>query len=107
VEQTTTCCAPLVTGIDEPGLRLTADRLKAIGNPVRLRILHILAASDGPVCACDVEAHFDLSQPTISHHLRVLKRAGLIESEARSPWVYFSINKGATSDLSRRLSDLT
>lgn len=102
-----TCCAPLSDLPAEASIDSTAAVLKAIGHPVRLRILHVLASSKQDVCACDVEAHFDLAQPTISHHLRILRKAGLIESESRSPWVYFRLRPGAVGRLTEHLASLS
>jgi ArsR family transcriptional regulator len=80
--------------------------LKALSHPVRLRIMHILGGAGGSVCACDVEARFDLSQPTISHHLRLLREAGLVETEHRGPWVHYSPRKGAVAELARQVAGL-
>ena len=65
---------------------------KALGDPVRLRILAIIAASEaGEVCVCDLEPAFDLSQPTISHHLKLLREAGLITGERRGTWSFYHV----------------
>lgn len=68
-----------------------AAAFKAIGHPVRLQILDILSRQPGQVCVCDIESQFDLSQPTISHHLRVLRKAGLVDSEQRGRWSYYFV----------------
>ena len=89
--ETVACCSPLVR---EP---LAADRaesvaplLKALADPVRLRLVSIVAASaGGEACVCDLNDAFDLSQPTISHHLKVLHEAGLLDREKRGTWVYY------------------
>jgi ArsR family transcriptional regulator, arsenate/arsenite/antimonite-responsive transcriptional repressor len=88
------CCAPLSKLPDDESIDSASETLKALSHPVRLKILHVLAASEGDVCACDIEAHFDLTQPTISHHLRVLRQADLVEGEMRSPWVYYRLRHG-------------
>jgi ArsR family transcriptional regulator len=75
---------------DEAAAEL-ATVFKAIANPVRLQILDILSRQDGQVCVCDIEGYFDLSQPTISHHLRVMRQAGLVETEQRGTWVYYFV----------------
>ncbi len=63
---------------------------KALGDPARLRLLSLIAAqSGGEACVCDISASFDLTQPTISHHLKVLREAGLLTSERRGTWVYY------------------
>ena len=87
------CCAPLVR---EP---LTQDwagdlarMFKALGDPVRLRLLSLVASSAGSeACVCDLAAPFALSQPTISHHLKVLREAGLLDCERRGTWVWYRI----------------
>jgi ArsR family transcriptional regulator, arsenate/arsenite/antimonite-responsive transcriptional repressor len=99
------CCAPLVC---EPLNAREAEELaplfKAIGDPVRLRLLSLIACHEGgEACVCDLTAAFDLTAPTISHHLKVLKQAGLIDSERRGTWVYYWINPGALARLSALL----
>jgi ArsR family transcriptional regulator, arsenate/arsenite/antimonite-responsive transcriptional repressor len=100
------CCAPLVC---EPLGAAEAEELaslfKAIGDPVRLRLLSLIAChDDGEACVCDLTSAFDLSAPTISHHLKVLKQAGLIDSERRGTWVYYWINPSVLARLSAILS---
>jgi ArsR family transcriptional regulator len=73
---------------------------KALGDETRLEILGMLAACKGELCVCEVESHFDLSQPTISHHLRILREAGLIRSERRGTWVYYALERPALGRLS-------
>lgn len=97
-----TCCTPLTC---EPLGAAEADELaplfKAIADPVRLRLLSLIACHDGgEACVCDLTSAFDLTAPTISHHLKVLKQAGLIDSERRGTWVYYWINPGVLARLS-------
>jgi ArsR family transcriptional regulator len=66
-----------------------AAPLKALADPMRLRILDLLAQQRGPVCVCAITATFDLGQPTISHHLRILRQAGLIAGKKDGIWVYY------------------
>jgi ArsR family transcriptional regulator len=66
-----------------------AERLKALGDPTRLRMLDLLAQQASPLCVCDVTAQFPQNQPTISHHLRILREAGLIQGERRGVWAYY------------------
>jgi ArsR family transcriptional regulator len=99
------CCAPLVC---EPLNAAEAEELaplfKAIGDPVRLRLLSLIACHEGgEACVCDLTAAFELTAPTISHHLKVLKQAGLIDSERRGTWVYYWINPGVLARLSALL----
>jgi ArsR family transcriptional regulator, arsenate/arsenite/antimonite-responsive transcriptional repressor len=96
------CCAPLAS---EPLNATEADELaplfKAIGDPVRLRLLSMIACHEGgEACVCDLTGAFELTAPTISHHLKVLKQAGLIGSERRGTWVYYWINPEVLGRLS-------
>ncbi|MFB9832969.1 ArsR/SmtB family transcription factor [Actinoallomurus acaciae] len=102
----TVCCAPLAS---EPLNAGEADELaplfKAIGDPVRLRLLSLIACHEGgEACVCDLTGAFELTAPTISHHLKVLKQAGLIGSERRGTWVYYWINPRALERLSAILA---
>lgn len=100
------CGSPLMR---EP---LTAGRagdlspmFKALGDPVRLRLLSLIAShAGGEACVCDISDSFDLSQPTISHHLKVLREAGLIDSERRGTWVYYRVIPTALQQLSSVLN---
>ncbi|UPW04850.1 metalloregulator ArsR/SmtB family transcription factor [Rhodococcus pyridinivorans] len=100
------CCPPLSR---EP---LTSDwagdlarTFKALGDPVRLRILSLIASHEGgESCVCDIAPAFDLSQPTISHHLKVLREAGLLDCERRGTWVYYRVIPSALAQLSTVLS---
>jgi ArsR family transcriptional regulator len=80
--------------------------LKALAHPVRLQIVDLLCRYGGQACVCDVEAQFDLSQPTISHHLKVLRQAGLIDSVARGVWVYYFTRPEALARLQAVLAGL-
>ncbi|WP_324197661.1 metalloregulator ArsR/SmtB family transcription factor [Nocardia abscessus] len=81
-----------------------AGVFKALSDPVRLRLLSIVASHAGrEACVCDLSAGFDVSQPTISHHLKVLREAGLLSSERRGSWVYYRIEPAALRQLSRLL----
>ncbi len=78
-----------------------ARMFKALGDPVRLRMLSLVAShAGGEACVCDISGSFDLSQPTISHHLRVLREAGLLECERRGTWVYYWVVPVALRQLS-------
>jgi ArsR family transcriptional regulator len=79
-------------------------KLKALSDPVRLRLLSVVASHvGGEACVCDLSVGIDLSQPTISHHLKVLRTAGLLESERRGSWVYYRIIVDALQQLSQLL----
>ncbi|WP_433199126.1 ArsR/SmtB family transcription factor [Nocardia sp. CA-107356] len=77
---------------------------KAISDPVRLRLFSVVAShSGGEACVCDISAGFDVSQPTISHHLKVLREAGLLSSERRGSWVYYRVEPAILDRLSHLL----
>ena len=81
--------------------------MKALADPVRLRLLSEVAAHPGgEACVCDISGPIELSQPTISHHLKVLREAGLVTSERRATWVYYRVNTEALQQLSGLLGDL-
>jgi len=103
--QTVACCSPLVA---EPLSADQAERiaplLKAIADPVRLRLLSLVAShGEGEACVCDLNDAFDLSQPTISHHLKVLHEVGLLERSKRGVWVYYKARPEALADLAALL----
>jgi ArsR family transcriptional regulator len=86
------CCTPIVEASLEVDQAVDLARMfKALGDPIRLRLLsRITSAPDGEICVCDLTGDdFDVSGPTISHHLKVLREAGLIEGERRGTWVYY------------------
>ncbi|MHB0868573.1 MAG: ArsR/SmtB family transcription factor [Chloroflexota bacterium] len=87
------CCSQpdCSTGRRYPGLEEAASLFKALADETRLAILRQLR-EDGEVCACDFQACCDLAQPTVSHHLKVLREAGLINSEKRGLWVYYTLD---------------
>ena len=84
------CCGPDTEPLDPGEAEALAARFKALADPTRVAIVNRLAAAD-ECCVCDLNAAFDLSQPTISHHLKVLKDAGLVESARRGTWAYYRL----------------
>jgi ArsR family transcriptional regulator, arsenate/arsenite/antimonite-responsive transcriptional repressor len=81
-----------------------AVKLKALADPIRLRLTSVIAShSGGEACVCDISAGIELSQPTISHHLKVLRTAGLVVCERRGSWVYYRIVLDALQQLSQLL----
>ncbi|MDH6115232.1 ArsR family transcriptional regulator [Kitasatospora sp. MAP12-15] len=99
------CCSPLVREPlgDEAAVEL-ARMFKALADPVRLRLLSLIASHEGgEACVCDLTGPFDVSQPTISHHLKVLREAGLVDSERRGTWVYYWVLPAALARLSALL----
>jgi ArsR family transcriptional regulator, arsenate/arsenite/antimonite-responsive transcriptional repressor len=96
------CCAPLACEpLDAAEAEELASLFKAIADPVRLRLLSLIACHEGgEACVCDLTVAFELTAPTISHHLKVLKTAGLIDSQRRGTWVYYWINPNTLARLS-------
>lgn len=99
------CCSPMVREpLGEGAAVDLAHMFKALGDPVRLRLLSLIASfAGGEACVCDLMGPFDVTQPTISHHLKVLREAGLVGSERRGTWVYYRVNPAALKRLSALL----
>lgn len=94
------CCAPgSVSAMAVETAENLARLFKAVSSPVRVQMLDILSRHGGEVCVCDIENQFDLSQPTISHHLGVLRKAGLVESEQRGLWAFYYVRPGAVEQV--------
>ena len=104
--QAPACCTPMVREpLSEEDAKALATSFKALSDPVRLRLLSLIASFDGgEACVCDLTDPFDVSQPTISHHLRVLREAGLIDSERRGTWVYYWVLPGTLARLGSLLA---
>lgn len=102
------CCTGTVgASIDVAAATTLAARLGAIADPVRLQMLSILDASQtGEVCACDFVGPIDKSQPTISHHLKVLSEAGLVTGDKRGRWVWYRLADGALADIASSVTSL-
>jgi ArsR family transcriptional regulator, arsenate/arsenite/antimonite-responsive transcriptional repressor len=101
------CAQPALVSepIDEVAAAGLAPVFKALGDPVRLRLVSLIGArAGGEVCVCELTSAFELSQPTISHHLRVLREAGLIDSERRGTWVYYRLVPDALERMAALLS---
>jgi len=100
VVQPADCCPPLaVAPLTEQVAADLAPMFKALGDPVRLRLMSLIASTGSEACVCDLSGTFDLTQPTISHHLRVLREAGLVDSERRGTWVYYRVHPEALKRL--------
>jgi ArsR family transcriptional regulator, arsenate/arsenite/antimonite-responsive transcriptional repressor len=94
------CCAALAAPLlSEQEAAATAEVFRALGDPARVRVVNILATSGEPVCICNLVAPLGLSQPTVSHHMKKLLGAGLIEREQRGRWAYFSLKRDALEKL--------
>jgi ArsR family transcriptional regulator len=90
------CCRPLdAPMLSDEEAETTATLFKALADPARVRIVNVLATSGDPVCVCELIAPLGLSQPTVSHHLKKLVSAGLLQREQRGVWAYYSIDEAA------------
>lgn len=91
------CCEPLAAQpLTTEQAEQVAPLMKALADPVRLRLMSLIASHDGgEACVCDLNDAFDLSQPTISHHLKVLNEAGLVDRDRRGVWVYYRVRPQA------------
>jgi ArsR family transcriptional regulator len=89
VRQRGVCCG--LPDVDEAWADRTAALMKALADPTRLTLVASLWKAEAPICICDFTAGLDLSQPTLSHHMRKLKEAGLVESEKRGIWMYYRL----------------
>ncbi len=96
------CCGLVDPGMSDGDAALVADRFKALADPTRVRILNILIRNP-ECCACDVQTNFELSQPTISHHLSVLKKAGLVDCDVRGTRCFYRANTEAIAELANTL----
>jgi ArsR family transcriptional regulator len=94
------CCGALsASALTDHEAEATAELFKALGDPARVRIVNVIATAGEPVCACVFNDSLGLSQPTVSHHLKRLTEAGLLEREQRGKWAYFSLKQEAVEVL--------
>lgn len=99
------CCQPLVyPDVERDEAVRMAAVAKALGDPVRLQLVDVLRKHAGKVCVCELVPLFDLSQPTVSHHLKLLREAGIVGSERVGLWAYYFVIPGALDQLSAWLS---
>jgi ArsR family transcriptional regulator len=100
------CCSPLTAGaLDAPAAERLARVFKALADPARVRLVSLVAATEGhEACICDLTEPVGLSQPTISHHMKVLTDAGIVVREQRGRWAYFRIEPQTLQTLSRLLA---
>src|SRR5918912_749100 len=92
------CCGPATAPLPAQARQELAARFKALADPTRVAVVNRLAAAP-EVCVCDLTASFDLSQPTISHHLKILREAGLVDSSRRGTWAYYRLIPEAVESL--------
>ncbi|HEY8415898.1 MAG TPA: metalloregulator ArsR/SmtB family transcription factor [Thermaerobacter sp.] len=101
------CCRPISPPRVGPAeAERCAALFRALSDPTRVRILALLAAQDEALCVCDIVSHFLQGQPTISHHLGVLRSVGLVEAERRGQWVYYRVNPRGVMEAWRGLARL-
>jgi ArsR family transcriptional regulator, arsenate/arsenite/antimonite-responsive transcriptional repressor len=99
------CCEPVVhPEIERERAERMAAVAKALGDPVRMQLVDVLRKHAGKVCVCELVPLFDLSQPTVSHHLKKLREAGLVGSERRGLWAYYYVKPEALEELNAWLS---
>jgi ArsR family transcriptional regulator, arsenate/arsenite/antimonite-responsive transcriptional repressor len=99
------CCEPVVyPDIEREQAERMALVAKALGDPIRMQLVDVLRHHAGKVCVCELVPLFDLSQPTVSHHLKILRDAGIVDSERRGLWAYYYVIPGALEELSAWLS---
>jgi ArsR family transcriptional regulator len=94
------CCSPLdASPLSDDEAGAAAQLFKALADPARVRLVNLLATSDEPICACELMPAVGLAQPTVSHHLKKLTDAGLLEREQRGKWAYYTLNRVALRGL--------
>ena len=99
------CCEPVAyPDIEREGAERMARVAKALGDPIRMQLVDVLRKHAGRVCVCELVPLFELSQPTVSHHLKVLRDAGLVGSERQGLWAYYYVVPGALEELGSWLS---
>src|ERR1700744_5236762 len=99
------CCEPIVyPDVERDQAVRRAAGAKALGDPVRLQLVDVLRKHAGKVCVCELVPLFDLSQPTVSHHLKILRDAGIVGSERKGLWAYYYVRPEALEELASWLS---
>ncbi len=98
------CCDALVSPLTTAAAEAVSADLAILAHPIRLQILAMLGTSAEPVCVCDLEAELPVKQPTVSHHLRLLREAGLIDYDKHGLWAYYYVRREALAALRTRLA---
>ncbi len=99
------CCGTVTLRLSTAQAETTSADLTILAHPIRLQILAMLGASSESVCVCDLEAELPVKQPTVSHHLRLLREAGLIDCEKHGLWAYYFVRHDALTALRARLAE--
>jgi ArsR family transcriptional regulator len=100
------CCEPVVyPDVERREAQRMATVAKALGDPIRLQLVDVLRKHAGKVCVCELVPLFDVSQPTLSHHLKRLRDAGIVDSERQGLWAYYYVRPQALKELTRWLDD--
>jgi ArsR family transcriptional regulator len=98
------CCDPVVyPGVEREQARRMSAVAKAVGDPIRLQLVDVLRKHAGEVCVCELVPLFEVSQPTLSHHLKELREAGIVDSERRGLWAYYYVVPEALEELGKWL----
>jgi ArsR family transcriptional regulator, arsenate/arsenite/antimonite-responsive transcriptional repressor len=100
----TRCCDDTAAPLSADVAQQFSDDLQILAHPVRIQILTMLAASAGQVCVCDLESALPVKQPTVSHHLKLLRDAGLIDCERHGLWAYYFVDRNALASLRARIT---
>ena len=99
------CCEPVVyPDVERQQAERMAAVAKALGDPIRVQLVDVLRKHAGKVCVCELTPLFDVGQPTVSHHLKVLRHAGIVDSERQGLWAYYYVLPGAIDELTRWLT---
>jgi ArsR family transcriptional regulator len=99
------CCEPVVyPDVERQQAARMAQVARALGDPIRLQLVDVLRRHAGKVCVCELTPLFDVGQPTVSHHLKVLREAGVVDSERQGLWAYYYVLPGALGELERWLA---
>lgn len=98
------CCNPARPRLGSRGAATLSDDLALLAHPVRLQILDVLAQNPGRVCVCDLEAAVPVKQPTVSHHLRILRQAGVVSAERQGVWMYYTVDREVMEQLRERIA---
>ena len=99
------CCQPVVyPDVDRERASRLAEIARALGDPIRLQLVDVLRKHAGEVCVCELTPLFDVGQPTVSHHLNVLRKAGIVDSQRRGLWAYYYVLPDALEELKRWLT---